>query len=138
MVVIEVDLKEGDKEPEQHLDDGEHIERIVVPLDQLYEKLQGMMISDCTLVMQSANNFSLLERGGNDRGCAVSILSQPDPAKTADRLLSGCFIGRMACTGARDLVSRANCSPVQTTRHPNTSSTNTSHTGRAPCIGERN
>lgn len=47
MVVIEVDLKEGDKEPEQHLEDGEHIERIVVPLDQLYEKLQGKSFSRC-------------------------------------------------------------------------------------------
>jgi ADP-ribose pyrophosphatase len=41
MVTIEVNLKEGDEEPEQHLDEGEHIERVVVPLDQLYEKLQG-------------------------------------------------------------------------------------------------
>jgi hypothetical protein len=42
MVTIEVNLKEGDDEPEQHLEEGEHIERVVVPLDQLYEKLQGM------------------------------------------------------------------------------------------------
>jgi len=42
MVTIEVDLKEGDEEPEQHLDDGEHIERIVVPLSELYERLQAM------------------------------------------------------------------------------------------------
>ncbi|KAF1822388.1 uncharacterized protein K489DRAFT_381142 [Dissoconium aciculare CBS 342.82] len=41
MVTIEVNLKEGDEEPEQHLDEGEHIERVVVPLDQLYEKLQA-------------------------------------------------------------------------------------------------
>jgi hypothetical protein len=40
-VTIEVQLKEGDKQPEQHLDEGEHIERIVVPLDGLYEKLVG-------------------------------------------------------------------------------------------------
>lgn len=42
MATIEVQLKEGDKEPEQHLDEGEHIERIIVPLDELYDKLQGM------------------------------------------------------------------------------------------------
>lgn len=41
MATIEVELKEGDKEPEQHLDDGEHIERLVVPLHELYDKLQG-------------------------------------------------------------------------------------------------
>ena len=41
MVTVEVELKEGDEEPEQHLDDGEHIERVVVPISELYEKLQG-------------------------------------------------------------------------------------------------
>ena len=44
MVTIEVNLNEGDKEPEQHLDEGEHIERRVVPLDKLYDTLQGMSI----------------------------------------------------------------------------------------------
>ncbi|KAK6339950.1 hypothetical protein TWF718_009339 [Orbilia javanica] len=37
--VMEVDLKEGDPEPQQHLDDGEFIERVVVPLDELHDKL---------------------------------------------------------------------------------------------------
>ncbi|GAB7359625.1 hypothetical protein MBLNU230_g6808t1 [Neophaeotheca triangularis] len=41
MVTIEVNLKEGDKEPEQHLDEGEHIERVLVPLSELYDKLQA-------------------------------------------------------------------------------------------------
>lgn len=38
---MEVTLKEGDKEPEQHLDEGEHIQRMIVPLNELYDKLQG-------------------------------------------------------------------------------------------------
>ncbi|KAK6352729.1 hypothetical protein TWF696_004732, partial [Orbilia brochopaga] len=38
-VVMEVQLKEGDEEPEQHLEDGEFIQRVVVPLDGLLEKL---------------------------------------------------------------------------------------------------
>ena len=42
MVTIEVNLKEGDEEPEQHLDEGEHIERRVVPLSELYDTLTGM------------------------------------------------------------------------------------------------
>lgn len=41
MVVMEVALKEDDEPPEQHLDEGEHIERIIVPLSELYDKLQG-------------------------------------------------------------------------------------------------
>lgn len=39
LAMVEVNLKEGDKEPEQALDDGEFIERVVVPLDELYERL---------------------------------------------------------------------------------------------------
>lgn len=32
-------LEEGDQEPEQHLEDGEIIERVIVPLSQLFDKL---------------------------------------------------------------------------------------------------
>lgn len=39
LATVEVQLKEGDTEPEQALDDGEFIERVVVPLDELYERL---------------------------------------------------------------------------------------------------
>lgn len=41
MVTVEVDLSEDDKLPEQHLDEGENIERLVVPLSELYDKLKG-------------------------------------------------------------------------------------------------
>ena len=44
MVTIEVNLKEGDAEPEQHLDEGENIERRIVPLSELYETLQGIVV----------------------------------------------------------------------------------------------
>lgn len=39
---MEVEIGEGDTEPDQQLDEGEHIERVTVPLDQLYDKLKGM------------------------------------------------------------------------------------------------
>ncbi|KAJ5065903.1 NUDIX hydrolase domain-like protein [Bipolaris maydis] len=39
LAVVEVELAEGDAEPEQALDDGEFIERVVVPVDELYERL---------------------------------------------------------------------------------------------------
>ncbi|KAI7692382.1 hypothetical protein KC353_g18652 [Hortaea werneckii] len=42
MVTMEVNLKEGDKEPEQHLDEGEFIERRIVPLTELYGTLQAL------------------------------------------------------------------------------------------------
>jgi len=39
LAMVEVDLKEGDVEPEQALDDGEFIERVLVPVEELYERL---------------------------------------------------------------------------------------------------
>ena len=39
LVMMEVQLKEGEAMPEQRLDDGELIERVVVPLDDLYSRL---------------------------------------------------------------------------------------------------
>ncbi|KAF1851926.1 uncharacterized protein K460DRAFT_362698 [Cucurbitaria berberidis CBS 394.84] len=39
LATVEVNLKEDDKEPEQVLDDGEFIERVVVPLEELYDRL---------------------------------------------------------------------------------------------------
>ncbi|KAF2768364.1 hypothetical protein EJ03DRAFT_121947 [Teratosphaeria nubilosa] len=42
MVTIEVELKEDDKPPEQHLDDGEFIERRIVPLTELYDTLHAL------------------------------------------------------------------------------------------------
>ncbi|QIW99900.1 hypothetical protein AMS68_005418 [Peltaster fructicola] len=42
MVTVEVELGEGDELPEQHLDEGENIERLVVPLSDLYSKLKEL------------------------------------------------------------------------------------------------
>lgn len=42
LCMMEVRLEEGDEEPEQHLDDGEEIQRLVVPLAELYEKLLAL------------------------------------------------------------------------------------------------
>jgi ADP-ribose pyrophosphatase len=39
MVMVEVKLGEGDELPEQKLEEGENIERVVVPLAELYERL---------------------------------------------------------------------------------------------------
>jgi ADP-ribose pyrophosphatase len=41
LATVEVNLKEGDKDPAQALDDGEHIEKVVVPLDNLFERLEA-------------------------------------------------------------------------------------------------
>lgn len=39
LIMVEVQLREGEPLPEQRLDDGEHIQRVVVPLAELYDRL---------------------------------------------------------------------------------------------------
>lgn len=39
LVMVEAEIPEGEKMPEQRLDDGERIERVVVPLAELYQRL---------------------------------------------------------------------------------------------------
>ncbi|OCK82159.1 hypothetical protein K432DRAFT_380686 [Lepidopterella palustris CBS 459.81] len=41
LATVEVILGEDDEEPEQHLDSGEFIQRIVVPLDEVYDRLMA-------------------------------------------------------------------------------------------------
>ncbi|CAH0048959.1 unnamed protein product [Clonostachys rosea] len=39
LVMVEVQLGEQDEEPEQRLEDGEHIQRVIVPIAELYDRL---------------------------------------------------------------------------------------------------
>lgn len=39
LAVVEVQLQEGDEEPEQKLEAGEFIEKVVVPVDELFDRL---------------------------------------------------------------------------------------------------
>ncbi|KAH7385294.1 NUDIX hydrolase domain-like protein [Phaeosphaeria sp. MPI-PUGE-AT-0046c] len=41
LCMVEIELGENDPEPEQHLDEGEDIQRVNVPLSELYERLEG-------------------------------------------------------------------------------------------------
>jgi ADP-ribose pyrophosphatase len=36
---VEVDIQEGEEMPEQHLDEGESIERVILPLSELFDRL---------------------------------------------------------------------------------------------------
>jgi ADP-ribose pyrophosphatase len=40
LATVEVQLKEGDEVPKQHLDEGEFIQLVIVPLEELYDKLE--------------------------------------------------------------------------------------------------
>jgi ADP-ribose pyrophosphatase len=41
LCMVDIELGEREAEPEQHLDEGEEIQRVVVPLGELYERLEA-------------------------------------------------------------------------------------------------
>ncbi|KAB5542768.1 NUDIX domain-containing protein [Coniochaeta sp. 2T2.1] len=58
LVMVEVNLKEGDEEPEQRLEDGEHIQRIVVPLSDFYDRLVEYSKQDRMIVTAKLFHFA--------------------------------------------------------------------------------
>ena len=100
MVTMEVNLKEGDKEPEQHLDEGEFIERRIVPLTELYSTLQGKsIINTCCQTQTPTISCSAFARKGQDCRCQVSPHRRPCDIVSADSQKDS-ITGHSACTGA--------------------------------------
>ncbi|KAI0141979.1 hypothetical protein LQW54_000520 [Pestalotiopsis sp. IQ-011] len=58
MAMVEVDLKEGDAEPEQRLEDGEHIQRVVIPLAEFYDRLVEYSKQDRMVVAAKLFHFA--------------------------------------------------------------------------------
>lgn len=60
MAMVEVQLREGDEEqpPEQRLEDGEHIQRVVVPLSELYDRLVEYSKAERTIVAAKLFHFA--------------------------------------------------------------------------------
>ncbi|KAB5566049.1 NUDIX domain-containing protein [Coniochaeta sp. 2T2.1] len=58
LVMVEVNLKEGDEEPAQRLEDGEHIQRIVVPLSDFYDRLVEYSKQDRMIVAAKLFHFA--------------------------------------------------------------------------------
>ncbi|KAF2754698.1 NUDIX domain-containing protein [Pseudovirgaria hyperparasitica] len=58
LCMMEVKLKEGDPEPEQRLDDGEHITRVTVPLSELYDRLVEYANTDRMTVAAKLHHFA--------------------------------------------------------------------------------
>jgi ADP-ribose pyrophosphatase len=58
LVMVEVDLGEGEELPEQRLEDGEHILRVVVPLAELYERLVQYSNQDRMIVAAKLFHFA--------------------------------------------------------------------------------
>ncbi|KAH7110266.1 NUDIX hydrolase domain-like protein [Dactylonectria macrodidyma] len=58
MAMVEVHLDEGDEEPEQRLEDGEHIQRVLVPLSELYSRLVEYSKQDGIIVAAKLFHFA--------------------------------------------------------------------------------
>ena len=58
LAMVEVQLEEGDEEPEQRLEDGEHIQRIVVPLVEFYDRLVEYSKQDRLIVAAKLFHFA--------------------------------------------------------------------------------
>lgn len=56
--MVEVQLNEGDKEPEQRLEDGEHIERVIIPLTEFYDRLVEYSKQDRMIVAAKLFHFA--------------------------------------------------------------------------------
>ena len=58
MALVEVQLNEGDEEPEQRLEDGEHIQRVIVPLSEFYDRLVDYSKQERTIVAAKLFHFA--------------------------------------------------------------------------------
>jgi len=58
LVMVEVQLGEDDKQPTQRLEDGEHIERVVVPLAELYDRLMEYSKKERVVVAAKLFHFA--------------------------------------------------------------------------------
>jgi ADP-ribose pyrophosphatase len=58
LVMVEVQLGEDDEQPTQRLEDGEHIERVVVPLSEFYDRLMEYSRRERTVVAAKLFHFA--------------------------------------------------------------------------------
>lgn len=58
MAMVEVQLGEGDEQPEQRLDDGEQIQRVVIPLAEFYDRLVEYSKHDRMIVAAKLFHFA--------------------------------------------------------------------------------
>lgn len=58
MAMVEVRLREGEPEPAQRLEDGEHIQRVVIPLAEFYDRLVEYSQKDRFIVAAKLFHFA--------------------------------------------------------------------------------
>lgn len=77
LVMVEVRLGEGDALlllPEQRLEDGEHIQRVVVPLAELHERLVEYSRQERTVVAAKLFHFAAGMQFAKDKGKEYGLL----------------------------------------------------------------
>ncbi|EKJ72741.1 hypothetical protein FPSE_07141 [Fusarium pseudograminearum CS3096] len=67
LAMVEVQLSENEEEPEQRLDDGEHIQREIIPLAELYERLVEYSKRERTVVAAKLFHFAAGRQWCRDR-----------------------------------------------------------------------
>lgn len=77
LCMMEVHLKEGDPEPEQHLDEGENIQRVTIPLAELYERLNEFSNKDGYVVAAKLYHWAVGVQFGRDNPHLFDKLDQP-------------------------------------------------------------
>ncbi|KAK5103888.1 hypothetical protein LTS08_003310 [Lithohypha guttulata] len=77
LVMMEVHLKEGEPEPEQHLDEGENIQRVTIPLAELYERLNEFASKDRYCIAAKLYHWAVGVQFARDHPHLFEKLSQP-------------------------------------------------------------
>ncbi|KAG5665438.1 hypothetical protein KAF25_009563 [Fusarium avenaceum] len=84
LAMVEVQLGENEEEPEQRLDDGEHIQREIIPLAELYDRLVEYSKKERTVVaaklfhFAAGMHFAQTQNKPTDTGMSRLALSDAD------------------------------------------------------------
>ncbi|KAI8404793.1 hypothetical protein FOFC_14265 [Fusarium oxysporum] len=99
LAMVEVQLGENDEEPEQRLDDGEHIQREIIPLSELYERLVEYSKRERTVVAAKLFHFAAGMHFAQTQNLDYPT-SYPNEAFHLMIVVSGsCLLGRSAFFG---------------------------------------
>ncbi|KAM5378180.1 hypothetical protein ACJA88_005914 [Fusarium oxysporum] len=99
LAMVEVQLGENDEEPEQRLDDGEHIQREIIPLSELYQRLVEYSKRERTVVAAKLFHFAAGMHFAQTQNIDYPT-SYPNEAFHLMIVVSGsCLLGRSAFFG---------------------------------------
>ncbi|KAF5617729.1 Nudix hydrolase [Fusarium tjaetaba] len=89
LAMVEVQLGENDEEPEQRLDDGEHIQREIIPLSELYERLVEYSKRERTVVAAKLFHFAAGMHFAQTQKIPTQWIPGPESPKPVRRVGEG-------------------------------------------------